>query len=56
MKEMEQIKNESKKKLIQQGYTEEEAKKTTEQYKNISGYYNDKPSKVRLYNGIELYL
>ena len=28
MKELEQIKNESKKKLIQQGYTEEEAEKT----------------------------
>lgn len=53
---IEEVRKETKKKLIKLGYTAEQAEKTVNTFKEISAFYNGIPSRVKTTDGKEIYL
>lgn len=56
MKTIEEVRKETAQALMTLGYTEERAKKATEEFKEISRAYDGEPTAVKTYDGIEIYL
>lgn len=53
---IEDVKKETKTKLIKLGYTAEQAEKTINTFYKISAYYNGIPSRIETSDGKEIYL
>lgn len=53
---LEQVKNETREHLIKVGYSVEVANETVNQFASVSDFFRGKPSRVKTFDGSELYL